>query len=1430
MASRSLGTLTLDLIAKTGGFTGPMDKAGRNSKKNSSDISKNMKAIGLAVGAMGVAAVAGFAVMVKSAINASDEMIKLSRSIGLPVETLSELNHSATLSGVSLDNLGKGVKAFQRNVSEAFLEGVGPGADAFADLGIALTGVDGQLKNTDVLIGEVADRFAILEDGAIKTALAQELFGKSGAGMINMLNGGSKALRENAEEAKRLGLVIGRDAAENAERFNDNMTRLQLSLKGVALQVANEVSPELAKMTEIFADPEVQTGIAKIAGGIVNVGTAAVEAISAISQFTTLIAEASNAIFSDSWDENMDQRQQRLTGLVGTIVSLRDTLSSPVFEKMFSVVKLPLTILEQFQPEVFAQFDEASNTFWKNFAKGAEDSAAAAGGAVAGLAAVKEGVIELTAEEIVRQRLKREEKELQDKIRAAAVVKFEETEAALLREIALYGEKGKLAAYLYDVEQGAYADLNPAQKETLKNLYAQADALDAAAAAGTESARAVRELSNANTSAAQSAQSLQTMYSNAASGIADVGGNVIDELVTDAGGGFEDIGDDFQRMLTRMARDALLTPILLNVQNALGGGGGGATNTAADYTGDAYSSWVADQNAAGGAESGGSGGAGSLLGSIGAGGVYAAAAVAVVAAVGVWNSKQDAKFEKMTAEYRQGNQSTGTLLGDANKKSESIGNALQEMAAIGSDTLSVNHGMYRALVDIRAGIVGVSAGFARTFALGGGGDYSQYDLGKSAVISSGAIESKNINSLIYGAADALNLNNNVTDFLYQFHNEVFNKLNKELFNTKTNVIDSGIEFLGGQLGDLLTGGLISALTYADITTEKKLLGVSMGKKLRTENAALDDIFLGQLTDVFIGAGAALQEASGVFGIEFDKYLEQLLIDPQKLSLKDLDSEGLTAEIEAFFSSTLDGWAEVLLSGTDVLMQFQVAGEGAFETMLRLASQTNSVVQALGFVGQSLGEAGLNSVMGAQRLAEFAGGFDALNSSLSSYYDKFFTEEEKLVDLRGRLGDATAGLLDVLPGTREEFRAIVGALDLTTEAGAEMFARLVGLSPAFDAYFSAMEKQEGALGSAADTVEALGNFMENFIDRVAKNGLTDFQAALYDLEKGLNDAIASAIKLGATEEDLAVIRQASALDLLDLQRGQTDQALDALRKSLDAEAANENSNYATAAAALAAEFDARVSSLDGWLDAQLNHFERRANTLGDSISMLSDLSGSLDGALGALRINSFELDKQRFTSATSQLASLAAGVNAGGALPSADLINSLTNNLSGGEDYFSTFEEYALASALALQDVAQLKSVTDEQLSTDEQMLEAIEQREQTSRDNHARMIEQLQKNREEEQAALDAVHAENLEKLQQQYQAFVDQINVLRGIDTSVQSVNEAVAVMQGAIASELLALRNTDVSQFDDIYSALSQIAKWVQESAEIERLNRLDAIEDAA
>ena len=64
MARKSLGALTLDLVARVGGFEAGMDKASRKSKKTSSDISKHAKTMSIAFAAGTAAAVVGISALV----------------------------------------------------------------------------------------------------------------------------------------------------------------------------------------------------------------------------------------------------------------------------------------------------------------------------------------------------------------------------------------------------------------------------------------------------------------------------------------------------------------------------------------------------------------------------------------------------------------------------------------------------------------------------------------------------------------------------------------------------------------------------------------------------------------------------------------------------------------------------------------------------------------------------------------------------------------------------------------------------------------------------------------------------------------------------------------------------------------------------------------------------------------------------------------------------------------------------------------------------------------------------------------------------------------------------------------------------------------------------------------------------------------------
>lgn len=251
MATRSLGVLTLDLVAKIGGFEKGMDQAARLSEKRLKQITTQSIALGNTLGTYLTRSI-DFAAsklieFTKGAIDAADEVSKLSQKTGLSTEALSELQYAAGLSGV--EDLGASLIKFNRSIAEA-AQGSKAQADAFKALGISVKNADGSLKGTEQLLGETADAFAGVKDGANKTAVAMDLFGKTGAELIPFLNEGKKGLAEMRKEAVALGLSIDEYTGKAAEQFNDNLDRLGKLGTGVGTRLATDLAQPLAKVTD----------------------------------------------------------------------------------------------------------------------------------------------------------------------------------------------------------------------------------------------------------------------------------------------------------------------------------------------------------------------------------------------------------------------------------------------------------------------------------------------------------------------------------------------------------------------------------------------------------------------------------------------------------------------------------------------------------------------------------------------------------------------------------------------------------------------------------------------------------------------------------------------------------------------------------------------------------------------------------------------------------------------------------------------------------------------------------------------------------------------------------------------------------------------------------------------------------------------------
>src|SRR6188508_2249129 len=103
MANRSLGSLTLNLVAEIGGYVGPLSKAERASAAAAAKMQKDIEKVAKAGSLFAVGVGTAFTALVKHSIDLQDEMSKASQKIGVSVGDLSKLNYAADLSGVAFE-------------------------------------------------------------------------------------------------------------------------------------------------------------------------------------------------------------------------------------------------------------------------------------------------------------------------------------------------------------------------------------------------------------------------------------------------------------------------------------------------------------------------------------------------------------------------------------------------------------------------------------------------------------------------------------------------------------------------------------------------------------------------------------------------------------------------------------------------------------------------------------------------------------------------------------------------------------------------------------------------------------------------------------------------------------------------------------------------------------------------------------------------------------------------------------------------------------------------------------------------------------------------------------------------------------------------------------------------------------------------------
>jgi len=208
----------------------------------------------IAIAAAGGLAAVGTSLLAiaKTTATAYDQIGKFSDQTGFSTEFLSKMNVAAQFTHVNINTMNKSLERLQIGIGEA-AKGIGLAKDTLADFGIPLNQVNGQLHTTETILPLLADRFKEMTSDTERTEAAQKLFGQRGIEMIKILKDGSEGLAKYSAEAEAMGLIVDKQGAANAAKFNDALFKVKGTLTGLKNEIGERIIPIITGLAEKFS-------------------------------------------------------------------------------------------------------------------------------------------------------------------------------------------------------------------------------------------------------------------------------------------------------------------------------------------------------------------------------------------------------------------------------------------------------------------------------------------------------------------------------------------------------------------------------------------------------------------------------------------------------------------------------------------------------------------------------------------------------------------------------------------------------------------------------------------------------------------------------------------------------------------------------------------------------------------------------------------------------------------------------------------------------------------------------------------------------------------------------------------------------------------------------------------------------------------------
>lgn len=503
MASRSLGTLTIDLIAKVGGFVSGMDRAERASadwsrqvREDTAAISASIASVGIAMQAAAITAgTAGFALLKSTSeqINAVDQW---ARSLKISTQELLAWQYAAENAGVAGDNMADIFKDLSDKIGDAILNKSGDAVDALDALGLSAEKLSKASPDKQMLaIGEALSK---ISTNAGKITILESL-GNDLSKLLPLFDNNNAKLKEFIQQAKDYGIAPDQQSIDDLIKVNDLFQDMEDQVQGLKMEIAAglahvDLSPlnnSLSDIKEVLTDPKVLQGIANLVSEVAQLAGWLIKAAAGAGKLAASSGNRMAALGNKVDLNNPDQVQARIDYLNSTLSGRSDGMYG------------------------------GSQTFF-GWILGKEDSLKSVSDEIAGLnnrlAELKKSKKELaipptvnsdTASSLLGFGLGEGEtngkppKPKKDSAAAKLDSAFKAAERTYMRQIELIDTTGKKINVVteqqklqFDIADGKLQGLNDTQKKRLELLASEVDRLNAVKKANEENAKVAAFVAN----------------------------------------------------------------------------------------------------------------------------------------------------------------------------------------------------------------------------------------------------------------------------------------------------------------------------------------------------------------------------------------------------------------------------------------------------------------------------------------------------------------------------------------------------------------------------------------------------------------------------------------------------------------------------------------------------------------------------------------------------------------------------------------------------------------------------------------------------------------------------------------------------------------------------------------------------------------------